>query len=180
MNIIQLKESNEGLYNTDKMGEGQEHHYGEFYAELTKSFKSKKLDLLEIGVERGGSLRLFHDYLTQANITGIDIKNQWCGALLSDFPRITLKTQNAYQGIEGEYHVIIDDGSHTFQDQLYAIQNFPYNLKKGGILIIEDVPEGFEQKLMAAAPNIGIVNCENFRHIGGRWDDCIITFKRMR
>ena len=49
------------------------HNYIPTYEKLFHDFKNKPIDFLEIGIYNGGSLKLWRDYFTQANITGIDI-----------------------------------------------------------------------------------------------------------
>jgi phosphoribosylpyrophosphate synthetase len=37
------------------------------------------------------------------------------------------------------FDIIIEDGPHTLESQIFAVQNYTQLLKDGGILIIEDV-----------------------------------------
>lgn len=55
-------------YDTDK-GEGYLRVYERFFYPL----KNAKVNLLEVGVYKGGSLLLWRDYFPNGNIVGIDI-----------------------------------------------------------------------------------------------------------
>ena len=52
----------------------------EIYENYFKELKEKKINILEIGVENGDSLRIWRDYFRKANICGLDIvkKNYLC------------------------------------------------------------------------------------------------------
>ena len=71
--IIELMENN--LYslfkkfNTDKVGMG----YAEIYESYFKSLREKKLNILEIGVSRGASIKVWSEYFINSTIVGIDI-----------------------------------------------------------------------------------------------------------
>ena len=179
MKISQLQASNQGLYNTDKF---TDHSYNDFYDELFKD-REAPLDILEVGVYQGGSVRLWHDYLKNAGILGLDI-DPIC-ADSPEYPRLKIETIDAYNPATeppfiwwGSFDVVVDDGPHTAESQIYAMKNFPAYLKPGGVLVIEDVPEGAEAEIIKHAPAGGTVSVENLRSVKDRWDDCLIVFKK--
>ena len=45
----------------------------EIYEKYLKDYKNEEINILEIGVDRGDSLRLWREYFTKAKICGIDI-----------------------------------------------------------------------------------------------------------
>jgi len=185
MRISELQASNPALFCTDKFSG---HSYAAFYDELFAGKENAELNILEIGVYKGGSIRLMRDYMKSAHICGIDIVDR-TGVNESNIPswfyNMNLWTVNAYSPEywdrifkHGMFDVIIEDGSHEKSHQIYALQNFPAYLKPGGFLIIEDIPEGREEELIALAPDGGKCWIVNLRHIKGRWDDCLIVFKK--
>ena len=124
------------------------HNYIPTYENLFKDFKNKHIDFLEIGIYNGGSLKLWRDYFTHANITGIDIvytetakntlANTNVNVYLSDSTDsnsdvLITKIQNT------DFDIIIDDGCHSFESQYKTLQNYWKKLKNGGIYIIEDI-----------------------------------------
>ena len=187
MKISQLQASDPIKYGTDKFSC---HSYNDFYDELFDGKRSAPLDILEVGVHQGGSVRLWQDYLTEAKIYGVDIKP--IDAIMSDgcSNRVTLVSHDMYDdrgmsnvtytflnGFKG-FDVVVDDGSHILRDQIYALKWFPQMLKPGGILVIEDVPEGAEAEIIKYAPSGGTCEVINLRSVKNRWDDCLIVFKK--
>ena len=57
-------------YNTDKGP--SKHNYTEIYQNLFDEICDKKINLLEIGVEYGNSLKMWHDYFINGRIYGLD------------------------------------------------------------------------------------------------------------
>lgn len=105
------------------------------------------ITLLELGVQRGGSLYLWRDLLPQAQIAGLD---------LNEIPvEDTTGRLHVYQGYQQDpavldrirrdvapddgFDVILDDASHL---GLYTAQSFwhlfPRHLKPGGVYVIDD------------------------------------------
>lgn len=120
--------------------------YLDYYDDAFYSRKNESINLLEIGVQNGGSLETWAKYFINAkNIIGCDIDEK-CKELLFDDERIKLivsdiKTQYACQEITkhcNEFDIIIDDGSHFSIDILTSFVTFFSILKPGGIYIIED------------------------------------------
>jgi cephalosporin hydroxylase len=106
--------------------------------------KDKVEAVLEIGVDKGGSILLWERYFPNAKIYGVDISS--VPEDLKNSERIVLfpKT-NAYDTtfIENikdiKFDIIIDDGSHNLEDIKFVIQHYAPLLAKGGCLYIEDI-----------------------------------------
>ncbi len=133
-------------YDTDK-SVGFLRVYEKFFSPI----KNEKVNLLEVGVYKGGSLLLWRDYFPNGNIVGIDINH----VVLEDNSRIT-----CYQGSQDDlmflenvakkevnstgFDIIIDDASHigklTKTTFWYLFDN---HLKNGGIYVIEDWGTGY-------------------------------------
>ena len=47
----------------------------EIYSNYFKDYRDKEINLLEIGVDKGDSLKIWRKYFTKAKICGIDIVN---------------------------------------------------------------------------------------------------------
>jgi ubiquinone/menaquinone biosynthesis C-methylase UbiE len=117
-----------------------------YYDQLFSSIKNKNINLLEIGVQNGGSLETWAEYFTKGeNFIGCDI-NQKCSALEYKDKRIKLIIGNAnsneifdsIQTLNLPFDIIIDDGSHLSPDIIKSfIFYFPL-LKPGGVYVIED------------------------------------------
>lgn len=121
------------------------HTYIDVYEDLFKSRQLSTKNILEIGIERGGSIKLWNDYFIDANIYALDIIDP--PVFLSNYKRIHTKKCDAYTSESVSYFtdknilfdIIIDDGPHTFNSMVYVIENYLNLLTNNGILIIEDV-----------------------------------------
>lgn len=137
---------------TDKGTEFREcHGYTEIYEDYIKKFVGKHPKILEIGVENGGSLRMWNDYFVgDCEIYAIDIdsyKKQYetentnifimDQSSRSDWENF--KSQFPNNG-ENFFDIIIDDGSHLISHQMITIFELCDALKKdNGIYILEDL-----------------------------------------
>lgn len=101
--------------------------------------------VLEIGVFKGGSLKMWRDFFgPEATIFGIDIDER-CASLGMGIAEIRIGSQSdpsflaEVVGEMGGIDIIIDDGSHKSKDVIASFLSlFPF-LADGGIYIIEDL-----------------------------------------
>tara|TARA_Y100000590_G_C15408718_1_gene896748 strand:+ start:65 stop:715 length:651 start_codon:yes stop_codon:yes gene_type:complete len=101
--------------------------------------KLKNINLLEIGVAHGSSLKTWSHYYPESKITGIDI-NPNCEILCKDNDKINIIIDDVLEHKFNEnYDVIIDDGSHIPSDIIGAFNKLWDNVKSGGYYIIEDM-----------------------------------------
>ena len=121
--------------------------YLEVYGTLLSARRDEKLNLLEIGIQNGGSLEIWAKYFKHArNIMGCDIDPR-CEKLRFEDPRISIVVGDAGTGavadaifaIQGEFDVIIDDGSHRGQDIVRSFARYFPRLRNGGLYIVEDL-----------------------------------------
>lgn len=158
-------------YDTDK---NNHHSYGDSYDNIFGSFdRNGKLDILEIGVQKGWSLKAWKDYFPNANIVGIDISDtrvhkEGYEFILDDVKNIKL---------DKEFDIIIDDGSHFLEDVLYVTKNF--KLKKDGVMIIEDCqdPDYWIREVLKVVPDEYTVSYDDLRWIKGHYDDFLIIIR---
>ena len=162
--------SNPKKYLTDK---DTIHSYLSVYDKLFGHRKYESLTILEIGILWGGSLLLWAAYFPNAEIVGVDIRK------LRDInhPRIHPIYQDVKQVddfIFNHFDIIIDDGSHKIQDQLFSVRKFYRMLKNDGLLIIEDV-KGKHKPVFEKLHPLQIIDCRNIK---SRYDDILVVFKR--
>lgn len=126
------------------------HPYTLFYDGIFKNRKNEKLDIAELGILDGASLRMWQEYFPISNIYGFEYNTD----LINNFKKyynneriilsqidVTNKDsiQTAFKNINVMYDIIIEDTTHQFNDQIKVIENvYPY-LKPGGLLIVEDI-----------------------------------------
>lgn len=135
-------------YVSDKGTEyASKHGFTEIYENYFLDLKEKEINILEIGVNDGASLRMWYEYFPKAFIVGLDIEDK------SHFnnDRITCKIldQSSKQQLNNfsdfcnvnnlKFDLIIDDGSHHISDQQITLASFFKILNSGGIYILEDL-----------------------------------------
>lgn len=147
--------------------------------------------ILEIGIQHKASLALWKILFKNANVTGWDIDlsqpTHPTAKALIDSGEIVLVQKDAYEFLKevpNGITVIIDDGPHTLDSQIKALQ-LRHNLEQEGVLIIEDVGEYggplycFFQ-LLKSMPNKERKYCLNIDLSGkkGRWDDAVFIYSK--
>lgn len=165
------------------------HDYTPFYDELLRGREVKHV--LEIGIgtpagmphmegyQTGASLRMWREYFPEAEIWGIDNNPD---AMISEEPRIhvflcdqsdefALSATAAY--FTEKFDLIIDDGSHRFEDQALTANIFiPQLLSPNGVYVIEDVWS--KRELYALLPFNVEVKMFNLKRTS---DDCLFIIK---
>jgi SAM-dependent methyltransferase len=128
-------------YDTDK----SQAYLARYEREFGHLFE-QPIALLELGVQRGGSMYLWRDLLPHAQIAGLDLNEI---PIQDDTRRLHI-----YQGFQqdpaildriaaeiapGGFDVIIDDASHLGKYTAESFWHlFPNHLKPGGIYVIDD------------------------------------------
>ena len=98
-------------YNTDK---GSYHTFTDFYAEHFDNIRNDVLSLLEIGILRGASLKMWHDYFINAEIYGIDIASWKHGPLNFNFDEKNLEKLNNFTYVKSGGYYILEDLHTSF------------------------------------------------------------------
>jgi Methyltransferase domain len=127
------------------------HGYAEMYDNALQSRRDDALKLLEIGIHRGSSLRMWADYFPQGEIHGIDIVES---ARQHAAERIKVHIGDASQqevlapivAEVGAFDVIIDDGSHRYEHQYPSLMALWPHLAPGGVYAIEDLGTSYRKK----------------------------------
>ena len=127
-------------YGTDKCG--PRHQYTSVYYYLLRNKKVARV--LEVGIYRGASLRMWRDFFPNAEIFGFDFDPQ----TMFKEDRITcsycdqLSVSSMYQAAVsagGNFDLIIEDGSHAPADQVRSAEVLLPFLAPGGIYVVEDL-----------------------------------------
>lgn len=126
---------------TDKASFG--HNYVEKYERHLSEYKNKAFKLLEIGIDKGYSIKMWKEYFPKADIYAIDIVDKTEYA--EDRVNILVGSQNDVKFLEdtnkdfGPFDIIIDDGSHMNNDMYISFVTLFPLLKPGGLYVIEDL-----------------------------------------
>lgn len=133
-------------FGTDK--ESTHSYISGFYNDEFRKYRDQPIYLLEIGVFTGGSAALWSSYFPKANIVGLDLIDR-VHPQNKNLDRVKFFFTDAYRpGIfapEVKFDIIIEDGPHTPLSQIQSIEYYLPHLKKGGVMVIEDIgtPELF-------------------------------------
>lgn len=139
-------------HGTDKVG----HRYLERYASHLGALRGEQFSLLEIGVYKGASLRMFRDFFPRAQVVGLDIKP----VEMADEPRITIH-QGSQADVallrrideqEGPFQVVIDDGSHVMAHLRTTFATMFPLLADGGWYIVEDLSTSYWEEYGGGLP----------------------------
>lgn len=127
-------------------------NYFEIYDEILNKYQNKKITIVEIGILNGGSLFMWKNYFKKkARIIGIDLnpkakKWQKYGFEIFIGDQSNINFWEYFFKKVGKVDIIIDDGGHTNKQQIITVrETIPY-IKKGGVLIIEDVHASYMTK----------------------------------
>lgn len=120
------------------------HGYCPHYEDHLRHLRNEPIELLEVGVYQGQSLRMWAEYFRHAEIEGLDIDT---GIVIDPETldeRVTLISGDVKDFVaERHYDVVIDDGSHHAADIVAAVDRlWPY-VKLGGWYVIEDLQTQF-------------------------------------
>jgi hypothetical protein len=118
--------------------------YFDAYASLLQSYRGQAITFVEIGVFSGGSLFMWRDFFgPQARIIGIEFNPNAVMWREHGF-EIHIGSQSdpefwkAFFKNVGNVDVILDDGGHTYEQQIKTASWCIPHIKDGGCLIVED------------------------------------------
>jgi len=120
------------------------HNYTPAYYEMFKDRREDVHNVLEIGVNYGCSLRMWRDFFPYAGVIGLDT-NETC--LFSEerircFPADQYNERDLMDVMARagcKFDLIVDDGSHVPDHQVFSAQVLLPFLAKDGYYVIEDL-----------------------------------------
>lgn len=120
-------------------------HYLPIYDRILGAAQGRDASFLEIGVYKGGSVRMWRDFFGPASrLTFIDI-DPACKALELPGTEIRIGDQADADFLErlaadrGPFDFVVDDGGHMMNQQTASFRALWPHLKDGGLYIVEDV-----------------------------------------
>lgn len=119
-------------------------HYFPIYTRHLAQYVGRPVSVLEIGVYRGGSMRMWaHFFGPDVRLFGVDIDPVAVTAA-GDAYEVVIADQADREAMRrlaeehGPFDVIIDDGGHGMQQQIVSIQTLFPLLADGGTYLVED------------------------------------------
>jgi 23S rRNA U2552 (ribose-2'-O)-methylase RlmE/FtsJ len=139
-----MNELKKFFYKNNKKDLNKWLHYFDIYEENFSKFKKRKITILEIGIAKGGSLRMWKNYFSSdSTIVGIDI-NPECKKFEKDNIKTYIGNQTDVNFLGsvikdiGKPDIIIDDGGHTSSQQIISFNYLFGHLNDKGIYLVED------------------------------------------
>ena len=126
------------------------HGYHRFYPWFLNHLRGQNINVLEIGIDKAQSLKLWKGYFSSVNLHGIDIDEKEFidpAVTLHKIDQSDAKQLNQFVATVGiKFDVILDDGSHVPEHQILTINKLWDLVKPGGIYIIEDIETSYWKK----------------------------------
>ena len=120
--------------------------YFEIYDELFSRYRDREITFVEIGVLGGGSLFMWRDFFgPKARIIGVDL-NPNAKKWESHGFEIFIGSQSNEAFLKdlmrqiGPVDVVLDDGGHTYTQQVVTTEILLDGIKDQGMLVVEDTP----------------------------------------
>lgn len=118
--------------------------YFDSYDHFFGNYRNKKIIFVEIGVLDGGSLFMWREYFgDKARIIGVDLNPQAKKWEKEGF-EIYIGNQSdqvfwkEFINEVGEIDIVLDDGGHTYSQQIITSESLLPFIKDGGVMVIED------------------------------------------
>tara|TARA_B100001059_G_C17740721_1_gene531499 strand:- start:240 stop:1007 length:768 start_codon:yes stop_codon:yes gene_type:complete len=118
--------------------------YFEVYDHLFRDFKSKPITFVEIGILNGGSLFMWREFFGEkARIIGIDL-NPKAKKWEKEGFEIFIGNQadpdfwDNFKSKVDSIDILLDDGGHTYSQQIVTTECLLDIMNDGGVLVVED------------------------------------------
>lgn len=118
----------------------------QLYEKYFEPFRNLEINILEIGIENGDSLRIWREYFPNANVCGIDIvkkdfKIENTDILMGDQsdPKFLKLLIDKYKNFD----IIIDDGSHQAKHIIKSFKFLFPHVNFNGLYVIEDLQTSY-------------------------------------
>jgi hypothetical protein len=129
------------------------HGYTRAYERHFGPLRDQPVKLLEIGVGRGNSMRMWREYFPRAALYGLDIEE--CRQVEPLNVTVFIGSQGDPVVLDrlaaktGKLDIVIDDGSHRWSDQMVAFERLYPHLQPGGIYVVEDLHTSYMERFRA-------------------------------
>ena len=139
------------------------HNYLNIYEKYLKDLRKKTIRFLEIGVDKGESIKMWEEYFSDGLIYGFDIDDK--KEYETNRTKILIgdqENENDLLSLPKNLDIIVDDGGHTMIQQQKTLNHlFNIHLKDGGFYIIEDLQTSVKEFGDACSYNWGATEKNN-------------------
>lgn len=145
-------------YATDKSSTGKSRSeqskgldYLKHYERFLEPRRGTTRKVLEIGVLKGASLRVWRDYFPDSTVFGLDI-HESALRVAAEGIHIHLVDQSDRERLEtfardhGPFDLIVEDGSHLWEHQINCLKWLLPHVRSGGVYIVEDLQTSYNSE----------------------------------
>lgn len=182
---------------TDKFR--NDHTCGHSFNDVYAPYLEDSTSILEVGTQQGGFIKFCKDQIPNVYYVGADLypcpvfgENNWVDTVSFNDLADEFYVGNAFEeafiqwvkdkGLENKFDLVIDDGPHTLESQLWMIQYAGFFMSDDGVYICEDIA-GIEyaEQIAAASPFPEQTTIWDNSAKTTRFDDiCVIIDRRSK
>ena len=133
----------------------------EIYFNYFNVLKDKEINILEIGVDKGESLKIWREYFSKAKICGVDINFVNFNIQGVDIIKADQTNLNDLKNICKKYKnfdIIIDDGGHHSKQIITSFKFLFHYLNDGGFYVVEDLQTSYFPRFGGSRYNLNRKN----------------------
>lgn len=118
--------------------------YFSVYDQILSQYVGQQITFVEIGVQDGGSLLFWQDFFgPNARIIGIDLnpeakRFEKFGFEIFIGDQASKKFWANFINQVGNLDIVLDDGGHTYLQQIVTVESLATHINDGGLIIVED------------------------------------------
>lgn len=149
-------------------------HYFEVYHTFFQKYVGSRVNILEIGVYKGGSMQMWKAYFgEQAVIVGMDIDYN-CKQYEDGNIHICIGSQADREFLKevsekwGPFDIVLDDGSHNVDHQIITFETLYPLIKEDGVYICEDCQSSYSARYGG-----GYKKSDTFIEYSKKFADCV-------
>ncbi len=126
--------------------------YFQVYEEIFKNFVDKKFTFVEVGIHNGGSLFMWREFFGKdVRIIGIDLNPEAkqfekYGFEIFIGDQSDTEFWRKFFNEVGNIDVLLDDGGHTYEQQIITVTSSLDFINNDGMIIIEDTHTSYFKK----------------------------------
>jgi len=112
------------------------------YNKKLSSYVGDKLKFLEIGVQDGSSIKKWRKMSPSWEVHGVDIDQNCRGENIHTGDQLDKRFMSQFEGFD----IVIDDGGHTWKQQIETFEQLFPTMRRGALYVIEDLHTSFWPK----------------------------------
>ena len=126
--------------------------YFQVYDEIFENFINKKFTFVEVGIHNGGSLFMWREFFGEdARIIGVDLNPEAkqfekYGFEIFIGDQSDKRFWKSFFDEVGDIDVLIDDGGHTYEQQIITVTSTIDFVKNNGLIVVEDTHTSYFKK----------------------------------